>query len=1039
MNIAALAIKRPVLTTMILSALILFGAISFTRVGIDLFPRVEFPIITVISILPGADPETIETKVTDIVEEAVATISGIKHLRSTSADNVSQVVVEFELDKDFNEAYQEVQAKIGTIRGDLPADVEEPVIEKLDIDASPILSIVLSAEKPVQEITRTADKIVKQRIQRIKNVGQVKLVGDRERKIWIWLDGAKLVGHYLSVQDVINALRTEHIEVPGGRVETGPRELIVKTKAEFTSAEQIENMIVAYRNDAAIRIRDIGRAEDGLEEQRSFAALDGVRAVALLVRRQSGTNTVEVAHAVKAEIERLRKDLESEGYRLAIAQDQSVFIEHSVDEVRFHLVFGGLLAVAIVFFFLRNVRSTFISALVIPASLIGTFTVMNALDFTQNMMTLLALSLAIGLLIDDAIVVQENIMRHVEEGKPPRQAALDATREIMLAVVATTLSVVAVFVPVAFMEGQVGRFFYQFGITVASAVLLSMFISFTLDPMLSSRILRKPRPGGLYHLSEKFFLGIEWGYERILAVSLRLRWLVVLIALGTFAASGYLAQFLRSEFIPLEDQSEFNIRVKAPLGASLTSTKDILDRIRGSLGGQPWLDYTFMTIGSDELRKVNEGQIYVKMKDKQERAISQNDAMLWARGQIAAIREAIVSVEIVPRFSGGGRKWADIQLEVRGSDLARLEELSRAVVAKMRDTKGYTDIDTTYETGKPELNLYIKRDEAADLGISPISVASTVRALVGGEDVAQFRAEGDRYDISIRLMEAYRNRPEQLPYLTVRNREGELIRIKSIADIKDEGGPVQIDRYNRARQVTVLANLEREHKVLGEAVSELTQVMEASGIPSGYTYGFAGMAESMQEAFFNLIFAILLSVAIVYMVLAGQFESFIHPLTIMMALPLSIIGAIGALLLFGMTVNIYTMIGVIMLIGLVTKNGILLVDYINKLRERDGMDRRAAILKAGPVRLRPILMTTFALIFGMLPIAMGTGAGAESRAPMATAVIGGLITSTLLTLIVVPAIYTIMDDLSRPSQWRVFRWLRKPDSHTQGAPSSDHE
>lgn len=1025
MNLSAIAIKRPVFTSMILMAIVVFGLISFTRVGIDLLPRVEFPVITIISVLPGADPETLETTVTDAIEEAVATISGIKHLRSTSSDNVSQVIIEFDLDKDINVAYQEVQAKLGTVRADLPEDLEEPIIEKMDVDAAPIMSIVLSGETAVQDLTRVADKIIKERLQRIQNVGQVKLVGDRERKIWIWLDGGKLVGHYLSVQDVIKALQTEHIEIPGGRIETGPRELVVKTKAEFNSAEEINNMVVAYREGAAIRISDIGFVEDGLEEERSMAALDGSRAIALLVRRQSGTNTVEVAHAVKAEVEKLRKELEPLGYKMSIAQDHSTFIEHSVDEVRFHLLFGGALAVIIVFFFLRNLRSTLISSLVIPTSLIGTFIVMNAMGFTQNMMTLLALSLAIGLLIDDAIVVQENIMRHIEEGATPRQAALDATNEIMLAVVATTLSVVAVFVPVAFMQGQVGRFFYQFGLTVAAAVMLSMFISFTLDPMLSSRLLRKPNPGPLYRISEKFFVAIERMYEFLLRVSLRLRWLVVIFAIGTFFTSGYLAKFLRAEFVPIEDQSEFNVRVKAPLGSSITSTFNLLEDVRHRIDGQPWLEYCFMTIGSDELQRVNEGVLYVKMLEKSDRKTSQSDAMLWTRQQVQDIAEAKVSVEIVPRVAGGGRKWADVQLEIRGSDLGKLDDIATSVMNKMRETEGYQDIDTTYEKGKPGVNLYVRRDAAADMGVSPLNIASTVQALVGGQDIGKFRAEGDRYDIAVRLQEPFRDKTEQVPMLTVRNQRGDIVRIRSLVDMREEVGPVQIDRYNRARQITVLSNLDREKKVLGEAIAELSEVVKANELPPGYTFGFGGMADNMNEGFANLLFAMGLSMLIVYMVLAAQFESFIHPLTIMLALPLSIIGAIGALLIGRMTINIYTLIGIIMLMGLVTKNGILLVDYINHLREKENLDRRAAILKAGPVRLRPILMTTFSVIFGMLPIAMGNGPGSETRGPMATAVIGGLITSTLLTLIVVPAVYTLMDDFSHPSQWRVARLFRR--------------
>lgn len=1008
------AIKRPVFTTMVVLSIIVFGVVSFRDIGIDLFPRVEFPVITVLTELRGADPETVETTVTDPIEEAVSTISAIKRLRSTSAEGFSQVVVEFELEKDVDVAYQEVQAKLGTIRSELPRDIEDPIIEKFDIDAAPIMTVVVSGALPPRDLTRVADKTVKERLQRVRNVGQVKLVGGREREIWFWIDRNRLEGYGLAVQDVIAALQSEHVEYPGGRVETGSSEYVVKTKAEFESAEQFAGMVVAYRNGAPIRVRDLGRVEDGVEEQRTIARLRGTPAIALQVRRQSGTNTVEVAHAVKAEVARLGRELAPRGISLEIGQDLSRFIEESVREVQFHLVFGGALAVAIVFFFLRNVRSTIISALVIPTAVIGTFILMSALDFTQNMMTLLGLSLAIGLLIDDSIVVQENTMRHVEEGKPARQAASFATNEIALAVLATTLSVVAVFVPVAFMKGIVGRFFYQFGLTVTFAVMISLFISFTLDPMLSSRFLRKPKQGRLHRVFERFFGAIDRVYERLLAAALGARWAVIALAAATFIATAWLSPHLRKEFIPLEDQGEFNIQLKAPLGSSAATTDRYFERIRRRLEGQPWLAYTLTTIGADELQRVNQGTMFVKMTARKDRTITQKEAMEWTRAQLADMREVRTSIEIVQQVTGGGYATSDLQLEIRGDDLDRLEALSAAVIERMRTLPGYVDMDTSYEKNKPEVNVYIKRDRAADLGVSPLAVGSTVRALIGGQDIARFKAEGDRYDVRIRLDEAYRNRPEHLERLAVRSNSGRLINLRNVATIREEAGPVQIDRYNRARQITILANLERDRKVLGEAVEELGRVIREIGLPPGYTYEFAGEADAMQESFFYLMFALFLAVIMIYMVLASQFESFIHPLTIMLSVPLSIIGAVGALILTGMTLSIFTMIGIIMLMGIVTKNGILLVDFTNTLRRRDGMDRNAAILKAGPTRLRPILMTTFAMIFGMLPVAMW---GSESRAPMAVTVIGGLITSTLLTLVVVPVVYTLLDDLN----WFVLR------------------
>jgi HAE1 family hydrophobic/amphiphilic exporter-1 len=615
-------------------------------------------------------------------------------------------------------------------------------------------------------------------------------------------------------------------------------------------------------------------------------------------------------------------------------------------------------------------------------------------------------------------------MRHVDHGKPPREAASFATKEIALAVLATTMSVVAVFVPVAFMKGIVGRFFYQFGLTVAFAVMISMFVSFTLDPMLSSRILKKPVPGPVFRFTERIFLAIDRVYEAILRLSLRRRAAVIGVAVLAFIGSGFLATKLKSEFLPVEDASEFSVKVRTPLGSSLGRTDAVLETIRGRLAKQPWTQYTFVTIGSDNLQRQNEGSMYVRMTDKASRAMGQMAAMQWAREALADIQDARVSVEIVPRVSGGGFRNQQLQLDIRGPEIASLQAASAKLVERMRAAGGYVDLDTTFETGKPEVDVAVKRDRAADLGVSPAAVAGTVKALIGGNDVAKFKAEGDRFDVAVRLLPSHRSKPEDIEELSVRSATGQLVSLRNVARVREGSGPLQIDRYNRSRQVTVLANLQPGKKVLGDAVNEVRGFVVDLNLPAGYTTGFVGQADTMRESFGHLIFALFLAVIVVYMVLASQFESFVHPFTIMLSLPLSVIGALGALVATGMTMSIFTMIGIIMLMGLVTKNAILLVDYTNTLRDRDGKERNTAILEAGPTRLRPILMTTLAMVFGMLPIAMGTGAGSESRAPMAVAVIGGLLASTLLTLVVVPVVYTIMDDLVHPSRWRLVKWTR---------------
>ena len=887
MILSDLSIKRPVFATMVILAFVIFGALALRNIGIDLFPRVEFPVITIVSRLPGADPETIETTVTDPIEEAVSTIASIKSVRSTSADSFSQVIVEFELEKNVDVAYQEVQAKIGTIRALLPTDLEEPRVEKFDIDSSPIMAVLVSGDKPIKDLTYLADKVVKDRLQRVSNVGQVKLIGGQQRDMWIWLDRARLEGYSLTVQDVENALRTEHIEVPGGRVDAGAREYLVKTKAEFTSAKEFSDLLVAYRNGSPVRIRDLGRVEDGLVEQRSIARLNGTQAISLLVRRQSGTNTVEVANGVKREVDKLRKELAPQGIQLEVAQDLSVYIENSIHEIQFHLIVGGLLAVLIVWLFLRNWRITAISAIAIPTSVISTFALMNAMGFTMNTMTMLALSLSIGLLIDDAIVVVENIFRHMEEGKERREAASFGTAEIGLAAFAITMSIVAVFLPVAFMKGIVGRFFYQFGMTVTFAVLVSLLVAFTVVPMLASRYLRiSTSHGWFFRQSERVLDGLDRGYGVLLGSALRWRAVTVGVAVAMMVAAVLAGRTLRAEFIPAEDASEFNIRVKAPLGASLQTTDRIFDEIRGRITGQPWLRYVFVTIGADDLRRVNEGNMYVKMTAKDERKISQQDAMAWTRERLADLKDARISIEFVPRVSGGGRSSADLQVELRGRDLDQLDTYAKGLMAKLKATPGYRDVDSSYDNNKPEVNVYVKRDAAADLGVSPAAVASTVRALIGGDDVTKYKYGGDRYNVSVRLLEPDRNQPEDINLLSVRNHRGDLVRLQSVAWVRQEGGPVQIDRYNRTRQVTVLANLQRDRKVLGQAVTEINGFILELSLPPGYTAGFAGMADTMRESFGYLLFALLLSVIMVYMVLAAQFESFVHPLTIMLSLPL---------------------------------------------------------------------------------------------------------------------------------------------------------
>ncbi|CUI17032.1 acriflavin resistance protein D [Candidatus Protochlamydia naegleriophila] len=1018
MILSDLSVKRPVFITMIMLALVVFGTIAFKELGVDLFPKVDFPVITIVSTLPGADPETIEKSVTEIIEEAVSNISSIKHLRSTSAEGISQIAIEFDLEKNVDIAYQEVQAKLGTVRQELPSDLKDIIIEKFDIDSAPIMAVVISGDQPIQNLSKIAEKTIKDRLQQVQGVGQIKIVGKQDRNIWIYLDPYKLEGLHLSVQDVIQSIRTQHIEFPGGRIETGSHELPVKIKAEFDEAQDLASIVVAYQNGYPIKIADVGRIVDGLEEQRTLARLDEQHAVALIVRRQSGTNTVTVAKEVKKAIEQLKGSLAAQGIKTEIAQDLSVFIEHSIEEIEFHLIFGGALAVVIVFLFLRNFRITLISALAIPISVIATFTLLKWMDFTLNTMTMLALSLSIGILIDDAIVVVENIYRHFRKSNNAEKAAMVGTQEIGLAAFAITMSIVAVFLPVAFMKGLIGRFFYQFGLTVTFAVLISLFVAFTLTPMLSAKFLKISNSNNfLSRWIGNCLHALDNSYESVLTGALRFRKTTLLVAFSLLFLTLYMGQYVRSEFVPLEDRSEFFVKVRTPLGSSLVITDDVLKNVRAKIQGQDWFRYSFTTIGNDSFNKVNEGGIYIKMTDKAARDISQTDAMKWVRDELAGMQNLKISVEPVQAISGGGVRNAAIQLDIKGHDLDKIESIAQSLMTKLEGQEGYVDLDTSYETGKPEIEVLIKRNQAFAMGVAPAVIAQAIKPLIGGTDISKFRADGERYNITVRLQEAFRNKSRDLLNLAVRNDRGNLVKLDHLIDIEEKQGPVQINRYNRFRIISLYSNLRTEQKVLGEAINEITSFIKEIDLPPGYSVQFSGNAESMKESFNNLLFALFLAVIVVYMVLASQFESFVQPFIIMLSVPFSIVGALGILVLTKSTLSIFTIIGIIMLMGLVTKNAILLIDYINTLRVRDGLEIKIAILQAAPTRLHPILMTTLAMVFGMLPIALSNGPGSESRAPMALAIIGGLITSMFLTLIIVPVIYFMMDN--------TLEWLTK--------------
>ena len=1006
MKLAEVSIRRPVLATVMIGALVVFGITAYPKIGVDLFPDIEFPFASVRAIYPGADPETIESKVVDKLEEAINTVNGIEMLRSTSMENVGLVLVQFELERDAEKAVQDIRDKVASALPNLPPDLEPPVVEKFDVGAAPIMVIVISGSLPTRELTALAEDVVKQRLQVIQGVGGIDVVGGQEREFHVWLSPPQLESYGLTTAEVLGALAAQNVDIPGGRLDLGARELSIKTHGQVASREALENIIIMAPGGRAIRIKDVARVEDGEEERRSASALDGQSAIALVVRKQAGGNTVEVAASVREALDEVRAQLPA-GVTAAVPIDNSSFIEHSIHDVQFDLAFGALLAVFIILLFLHDWRATFISALTLPASVIATVAFLGAMDFTFNNMTMLALSLSIGILIDDAIVVIENIHRHREMGKSAKRAAADGTREIGLAVMATTACIVAVFLPVAIMRGIIGRFFMQFGLTVAFAVSVSLFVAFTLTPMLSARMLAKGHgKNPLSRAIEAVLGGIEAGYRRLLAMALRQRLITLLIGLAAFMSTGWIMQFVPMEFMPPDERGQFNVQLELSPGTSLAATEALATEVAEDLRDTPGIASTFYEIGGGGLEEVHKATITVSLVPRAERAFDQVQAMTYVRELLARYDQAKTAVEPVPLIGGSsGMRASTIQYNLRGSDYVQLSRDAEALVAALRERGGYVDLDTTYRGGKPEVAVIIDRDRAADQGVPVAVIASTVRTYFAGAKATELATDGDRFDVRVRLDASHRRDPAGILDLDVRTPVGALVPLKNFVTLDPGEGPAQIERESRQRQVTILANL--EGKALGEAVAEI-DALSAEVLPADTLRAWTGMGDVMMDSMAALIEALLLAIVLIYLILAAQFESFVHPLTIMFSLPLSVVGALGALALGGMTISIFSMIGVIMLMGLVTKNAILLVDYTNTLRDR-GEPRGRALLEAGAVRLRPILMTTAAMIFGMLPVAMALSEGGEQRAPMAVTVIGGLISSTLLTLVVVPVVYDLLD------------------------------
>ncbi len=1008
MKLAEVSVRRPVFTTMMMLALLVFGIVAYPKVGVDLYPEVEFPVATISAVYPGADPETIESKVVDPIEEAVNSINGIEELRSTSAESVGIVTIQFNLDRDANLAVQDVRDKVSAIVGELPDDVEAPVVQKFDIGAAPIMSLVVSADREPRELTRLADDVVKQRLQTLEGVGSITVVGGQEREFQVEVDPYALDAFGLAVEDVGRAIGAQNVEIPGGRLTEGNTEFTIKTEGQVHDVDGLQEIILTSNGGRAVRLGDVASVSDSTEEKRTHSALDGKSAVSLTIQKQSGANTVAVAKAVTEEVEKLREELGA-GVSIAIPVDNSTFIEHSINDVQFDLVFGAILAILIILLFLRDWRATFISALALPTSVIATVAFINVMGFTFNLMTMLALTLSIGILIDDAIVVIENIHRHLEMGKSPRQAALDGTSEIGLAVLAITASIVAVFVPVALMDGIVGRFFFQFGMTVAFAVSVSLFVAFTLTPMLSARMLKESHsePTAIGRWLDKGFGALDAVYEKVIRGALAHPIVTALVAVVTFVGSLSLLTVIPFEFTPTEDRGEFRIYVEMPTGTDLDRTIAYTDALTNDIAAVSGVELTFTSIGGGLQGEVNKAEVHVELTEHKARAFTQDEAMQYVREMLADRTGAKFAVEPIANIGGGGGRQGDVQYLVMGADYDEINEVAGTLRDRMAELPGFVDVDVTARGGKPEIRVEIDRARAADLGVPVASIAMAIRTMYAGQDVTELATDGERFNTLLRMDEAFRTDANRMLQLKVRSQSGQLIPLSNVIRIERSSGPSTIERYDRQRQVTVIANL--EDIALGTASEHVEQIAKDLRSPTVEVRA-AGRADQLADTVGYMVEAMILAVVLIYLILAAQFESFVHPLTIMLSLPLSLIGALGALALTGMTLNIFTMIGFIMLMGLVTKNAVLLVDYTNVLR-REGRDRFDALVEAGTVRLRPILMTTAAMIFGMLPVALALSVGGEGRAPMAVAVIGGLITSTILTLVVVPVAYQTFEKL----------------------------
>ena len=1020
--LASLCVRRPVFAWVLVLSLTVVGLFAFGRLGVDRFPNVDIPTISVTTRLPGAAPEQIETEVTDKIEESVNTISGIDTLTSNSSEGISQVVVSFKLEKNADIAAQEVRDRLNRVLPQLPRTVLQPTVEKLDFTASPVITVAVTADKPVRDITEFADKILRRRLESSDGVGQVVVIGGRSRQVNIWLDTALLRAQKLSVNDVARALQAQNADVPGGRMDQGAQSVTLRTRGRLESIDAFGDVVLREVAGHAIKLRDVARVEDGMAEPRTEAIVNGAPTVLLQIRKQSGTNTVEVANNVKQRLADLQGILPA-GYQLRIVRDEAQFIEASIASVQEHLVVGSILAAIVVLLFLGNFRSTVIAAVSIPTSIVATFALVWYMGFTLNMLTMLALTLSVGIVIDDAIVVLENIYRFIEEkGMPPMQAAVEATQEIGLAVMATTLSLVAIFAPVGFMSGMVGRFMQSFGLTMAFAVMVSLFVSFTLTPMMSAHWL-KPPPKGAHRDSKhnKFFEPLDRGYTRMLDWAMAHRGLVAVGAVLVLLSSIPLFRITAVNFTPEDDQSQFDVTMRAPEGTSLASMTVLANRVSTAVRQIPEVDFTLVTVAGDAAGTLNTASMLVRLYPIEERGRDQFAVMSQIRDQIlpayakAGIRTA------VQQGGGPGGGGGGIQFMVQGPDLKQLEQYSEQLREKALAIPGLVDVDTTLNAGKPEMSVLLDRPKAADLGVSIADAADAIRLLVAGDQVTTFNDGGEQYQVHLRAEEINRSSTDAIAGLPVPSSRLGIVSLDNIASFRRGDSPATINRMGRQRQVTLNANM-LPGTSQGTAQEQIAAAAAGLNFGPEYRADFVGRSRELNRTASAFLTAIALSFIFMYLILAAQFESWLHPVTILLSLPLTLPFALLSLIIFQQSLNIFSGLGLLVLFGVVKKNSILQIDHANQLREA-GMNTHDAVIQASRDRLRPILMTTLAFVAGMIPLVVSQGVGSATNHAIGWVVIGGQTMVLLVTLLVTPVAYSLFDEAA---QARIFGrgWAR---------------